>query len=168
MRAEWTAIETALAARAPEVLKSLRPPASDAALATLAAALGCELPPALVEFLRVHDGSRRPLFDKETFLSAEEIARVHKLRTDTAHKLVEMGVRSPASAAAWWQAELVPFTDSDGDGYAVDANGGGVYYHRHDDDLRERGDTFEQWFAMLAGQFERGEFDVKDGDVWLR
>jgi cell wall assembly regulator SMI1 len=168
MRAEWTAIETALAGRAPAVLAALRPPVTQAALVDLTRALACELPPALVAMLLVHDGSTGPIFDGQTFLSAAEIARVHDLRTGAARRLVEIGARSAESTSAWWQAEMIPVTDAAGDGYCVTAAGDAVYYHRHDDDLRQRGDTFEQWFALLAGRFERGELDIVDGGIWLR
>jgi cell wall assembly regulator SMI1 len=168
MRAEWMAIEAALAARAPVLLAALRPPATEAALADLGQALACDLPPALVAFLSVHDGSTAPIFDGQTFLSATEIARVHETRTTAARRLVETGARSAESAASWWQAEMIPITDVAGDGYCISAMGDAVYYHRHDDDLRQRGDTFEQWFALLAGRFERGELEIVDGGIWLR
>jgi cell wall assembly regulator SMI1 len=168
MQAAWTAIEAALAEHAPGVGRLLRPPATAAALVNLGETLGCELPPGLSELLLVHDGSEGPVFDAQTFLSAKEIGRVHRLRTETAQKLVQIGVRSPASAEAWWQADLIPVTDAQGDGYCVDVRGGGVYYHRHDDDLRQRGDNFESWFSLLAGRFERGELAVIEGKVWLR
>ena len=52
----WTRYERWLSANAPDVLSSLNPPASDAALNALEQAIEAPLPQAYRELYRLHDG----------------------------------------------------------------------------------------------------------------
>jgi cell wall assembly regulator SMI1 len=52
----WSRLEAYLRANAPDVLATLHPPVTDAAIRAAEAALGCPLPAELSASLRVHDG----------------------------------------------------------------------------------------------------------------
>jgi cell wall assembly regulator SMI1 len=110
----WRRLEAHFAAHAPEVLAFLNPPASEDALRRAAEALDGDLPPDLVESLRVHDGQPSltgvirlvpALFDP---LRNDSVATWGELAT------IDHIVNSSLSRRAW-DGEVLPLESLRGD-----------------------------------------------------
>lgn len=83
MQANFEKIVGWIETHAPETLKNLNPPATDASIAAVEQVVGLSLPDAYKQFLRIHDGEREELNalfgDSNKLLSCDEIITQYQL-----------------------------------------------------------------------------------------
>ncbi|MFM2054022.1 MAG: hypothetical protein RL456_2059 [Pseudomonadota bacterium] len=111
-------LEQALARHRPDLLADLNPPATEADLAALQAALGQPLPDGLRRWLARHDGQRAAaggLFEDggHEALSARGILAQWSLwarMLDEGRFASRLAEAAPGVRAAWWDRGWVPFT----------------------------------------------------------
>jgi cell wall assembly regulator SMI1 len=185
----WKRIETWLAANAPDLRKSLRPPAKDAALGKLRAKLGMALPADLVESLQIHDGQKSDadigLFPSGTWelgalpsfrlLSAAEIGREWKMMKEL-HDMGEFAGRKAAAQrgvrADWWNLAWIPIADDGGGDYMcldlAPAKGGAagqlILFFHDMDERRLLARSLAAWLTRLARGIETGKYEIDEDD----
>ncbi len=142
----WTRYERWLAANAPDILSSLNPSASDAALNSLEQAIGAPLPQAYRELYRLHDGQPWNglwVFPEGQWMPIEQALEDYQRLT------------AGPDSDDFWPRGWVPMIYDGGSGYIAivcpNAPGG------------ENGALYDLWF-------EGGErSQVADGiEVWLQ
>jgi cell wall assembly regulator SMI1 len=179
----WDDIKAWLASRAPPLRKSLRPGASEAAIARLQARLGVALPGDFLESARLHDGQKSsaehglfPMTDDVLgpmpscrLLPVTEIAREWSMMKEL-HDQGEFAGRKSAPQRGvrddWWNTGWVPIADNGGgDYYCLDlapARGGvagQVIAFFHDMNDRPRvARSFAAWLRELADGLKAGKY----------
>jgi cell wall assembly regulator SMI1 len=127
MRELWTRIESSLSRGAPEVLRSLRKGATDAAIRKVEAAIGVRFPADLAASFRIHDGQRAEAPDMTDGFALLPLARV-LAEWRTWQRLDQSGEfrsRRPATAGhhrrVWWSPRWIPITSNGaGDSHCID------------------------------------------------
>ncbi|WP_396044218.1 SMI1/KNR4 family protein [Aeromicrobium sp. UC242_57] len=180
----WDIIERVLHDRLPEVAATLRGPARDDDLESLALTIGKELPSDFVASLRRHDGQDNPtrlldVFDHQTFLSVEAMIETSDMRVSA------LGDDLDSNDYAWMEPDKVrtiphcrgwlQFTDAEGDGYALDldplpAGTPGQIIQLPIDGPTPAPEftTYGAWLTSLAERFDAGAFSVDDSlGLWL-
>lgn len=175
--ASWEAIEAWLGKSAPHLLARLPAGAADAALARAEAELGVQLPEALQESWRRHDGTGGVgLFDHDPLLSLAQVVERWRTMTDLLRAGAFEGLEVQAGEgvrACWWSARWVPITsDAAGDGLCVDldatsaAGMGQVIQVWSDDDEREAvAPSFAAWLAEYAKELRGKRLGLSDNDT---
>lgn len=183
----WAGIGTWLAANAPAIAASLRPPAANADILAFQAEFGAPLPTDLVESLRIHDGQERSaphgLFPapedvlgpvpSHRVLAVAEIEREWGLMKDLldGREFVGLKVQPDSGVRAdWWHTGWVPVADNGGgDYFCVDtapADGGTpgqVILFRHDSgDRPVLAASFGAWLAALAAGLAGGVYGLAE------
>lgn len=179
----WEIIERVAGEHAPDVAATLRPPATDADLARLAAAVGRELPADLVASLKIHDGQEDPtrllgLADLHLLLGVEEMIEQHAmlddvlgndLDSDEYEWMTPVKVRTIPNCQGWLQ-----FTDIEGSGLAVDLDPlpagavGQVIWLPVDGPTPEPVATsYGAWLGDIATKLDDGAFEVGDLGITL-
>ncbi|WP_340539946.1 SMI1/KNR4 family protein [Nocardioides sp. GXZ039] len=172
--AAWDIIEATLRDVLPDVAATLRGPAHDDDLAALARTAGSDLPADFVASLRRHDGQDNPtrlldLFDHHTLLSAEAMVAAAEMRAGALGTdpnctdydwMTPDKVRTIPHCRGWLQ-----FTDSEGDGYALDldplpAGEAGQVIQLPIDGPTPVPDfaSFGAWLTALAQRLDAGAF----------
>ncbi|PSQ15251.1 hypothetical protein BRD00_14820 [Halobacteriales archaeon QS_8_69_26] len=158
----WDAIEELLPADPDD--GGLRPPATREDLAALEGTLGVDLPPAFVEFYRIHDGQTgsRPILGRYELLPVERIEDEWRTTTDL-HEAGEFdGGRTdsdPGIRDDWWNDRWVPFGVGGGDRLlcldlapAPEGHRGQVVAVEREAPTRElEAESFERWIRRYAG-----------------
>lgn len=179
----WATIERVLTEHLPEVAATLRPGASDASLARLTQAVG-PLPESLVESLRIHDGQDNPtrlldVYDHLTLLSVDAMLEDHQMRLDVLGGDVDSveyawmtphRVRTIPNCRGWLR-----FTDSEGQGHAVDLDplqdgerGQVIWLPVDGPTPAPVAPSYGAWLTDLARRLDAGAFAVDDlGGLWL-
>jgi cell wall assembly regulator SMI1 len=175
----WKRIEAWLAANAPDIRADLQPGASDADLASAAAAFGVELPSDVVASYRVHDGTRGgagPLLGDWRLLSLAAAAQEWKTLQEWADGgEFEDSEAEPAAQIKddWWNPRWIPVaSNSAGDFLCVDLDPapagtrGQVMSYYHAEPRRELvAASIERWLADFAAALVGAKYRVDDG--WL-
>jgi cell wall assembly regulator SMI1 len=164
----WDRLDAFLAANAPNVHRSLQEPLSATELRALEQELTHSLPSDVRGSLARHNGQAEPymsevLFDNEYLLSATDILRTWRLRNE-----VQDDCGGPREG--FWVPRMIPVTETDSDGYCVDATTGAVWYFLHDQGLTVA-PVAPSWVALLsdvASAFERGAYNTQSGGLFLR
>lgn len=173
-------LERWLAARRPQILANLRPPASDAELADLSQALGVKLPPSFLDLYRwrngQHDASQPGPFYGLSFLSIADVRTAwegwNEILADDDFDLhgfsssVAPGVVKERYANRRW----IPFShDWGGNHIGVDLDPGPrgrvgqvINFGRDEDAKYVLGHTVEAFVARIADELERGNFVLMD------
>jgi cell wall assembly regulator SMI1 len=187
----WGVIETWLAAHAPAVRKSLRPPSDDVKVERLQKKLRLTLPADFVASVLIHDGQKSEaehgLFPAPADVLPEPSYRLFTL-TDVAREWAMMkelhdigqfeGARKPKPARGIqnvvWSLGWVPIADNGaGDYFCLDlapAKGGTVgqviLFGHENTDQRRVARSFAEWMGKLARRFQTGKI-VLDEDEGL-
>ncbi len=191
----WDQIESWLAAHAPTVRESLRPPARAGTLDKLQAKLGLSLPADFANSARLHDGQKEdaehglfPIADDVLgampscrLLALTEIGREWKLMKEL-HDSGEFASRKSKPVRGvrddWWNPAWVPIADNGGGDYfcldLAPARGGTagqviVFFH----DMKDRpkiAKSYANWLEKLAKGFESGQYvlDEDEGIIEAR
>jgi cell wall assembly regulator SMI1 len=174
----WNRLHEVLGKVAPQVVKSLAPPAGSSGLKRLANVTGRSLPGELEQSLLVHNGQLRAakkgkkktpppvLFNGQRLLSVAEIVDAWTERRDVAQRLIGTGVYNPTSIDNWWMKRLFPITEAEGDGYCLDEQGC-LWYHRHDEGMKSLAGTWSKLLAKLASLVADGRFEDQSGEIWV-
>lgn len=180
--ASWDIIERVLHGRAPEIARTLRGPASDGDLDRLASTVRKELPEDFAASLRRHDGQDNPtrlldLYNHHTLLSVEAMIEASDLRADALGDqlgeyewMVPDKVRTIMNCRGWLQ-----FTDTEGDGYALDLDplpageSGQIIFLPVDGPTpAPEFPSYRAWLSCFAQQLEAGAFRIDHTlGLWL-
>lgn len=166
------ALETKLSEHLPDVLGTLRRPATSDEIASTERIIGIALPDGLLRWLRKHDGQtaqKESKFiktggtfdDPFRFLSAEEIGREWKIWSDLLNGGEFDQSRSTPSggvSADWFNPKWIPITTNGcGDSHCLDLSPapagmvGQVIVLWHDSSRRPLvADSLAEWFVQLA------------------
>jgi len=184
MKDIWDRIHVWLAAKAPMVLASLDPPATDEQLRAAEAAMGVSLPDDVKACYRIHDGQRviaTPVCHDpdlrcapgflygEKWMSLDETVKRWRGLKERLDGGAFAGLRSSPYGPVrddWWRPQWLPVTEGIS-GYLrcldlAPAGGGHVgqlIYWRHNNAVR--GVTAAspgEWVERFAGELERGNF----------
>lgn len=156
--AAWQRIEKWLAAEAPGIRTSLRPPARAADVARVQQRMSVPFPPDLVASLQRHDGVTAGGFTLPFMhrpMSIAEIPGDWRTNCDTL-------ADTPGPDSGWWDRQLVPFAATgDGGSLVVDQRPGrhgrvGEWFH-------ETGPTFEAWPASVVELLEQTATSLETG-----
>ncbi len=179
----WDIIERVLHDRLPAVAATLRGPVSDDDLVRLATTAGQELPEDFAASLRRHDGQANPtrlldLFDHHTLLSVDAMIETSEMRAgalgDDLDEVYDWmtpdKVRPIMNCRGWLQ-----FTDTEGDGYALDLDPlpagepGQVIYLPIDGPTPEpEFPSYRRWLSSYAEKLDAGAFRIDDTlGLWL-
>jgi cell wall assembly regulator SMI1 len=182
MKEIWKKIEAWLERWSPNARKSLRPGASDEALAALGQRLGFELPGELREHLEVHDGQDLAadcgLLNGWIFLSCDRIERSHRIVTTLLKNgdfrknqaMSKDGLVKPV----WWSERWIPFLEGPrGDMMCVDmdpAEGGEpgqiITFWKAEGDRKVRARDLESLLEQFAADLRGGKYAVdEDGGL---
>jgi len=183
--ASWKRIERWLAASAPSIRKSLRPPATDAGVEKLKAKLGLKLPAHFIDSVLVHDGQKSDaehgLFpgaedDLGTtpscrLLTLTEIGREWAMMKEL-HDMGEFA-DSPSEPARgirddWWNPGWIPIADNGGgDYYCIDlapaktgAVGQVILFFHEEGERPLVAKSYAAWLDQLAKGFESGKYTL--------
>lgn len=179
----WDIIERALRDHAPTIAATLRPPVSDSDLRHLAETISRPLPDDFVASLRRHDGQDNPtrllgLADHHHLMSAREMAEQSNLRVralgdadETYDWMAPHKVKTIVNTRGWLQ-----YTDSEGDGYALDLDplpagqiGQVIYLPIDGPTPAPEWPCYTAWLTTIAEKFDAGAFEVDDDTgIWLR
>lgn len=175
----WNRIETWLAARAPQVLASLRPSASEEQIAFLEALIGARLPDDARQSFARHDGSGDfGLVNGNELLSLEGAHGEWSFWVD----FVEGGEAEDFQAEpgagvrpGWFRAGWIPLTYDGAGNHAcldLDPDVGGsvgqVIEFWHDANDREVvAPSFGAWLSKFADDLEAGAYKVDEKRGWL-
>lgn len=183
----WRRVETWLAAKAPDVLSSLLPGATEGDIARLESSIGARLPADFRDSLCRHEGQADDdaggLFPYSNSVGPAPawrlmpLAQIEWVRAQL-NGLVEVGqfAGRKADLAAgeqtdWWPAGWVPIADDGGGDHAcLDLSGGSdaarVVQFRHDSPRRKVfAPSFGAWLKTLADELEAGRYHF-DPDEW--
>ncbi|MFT3785320.1 MAG: SMI1/KNR4 family protein [Tepidisphaeraceae bacterium] len=169
MRVEWTRLKQAAARAEPTIVASLRGPAADSAIASVAELLGVPLPDDVVASFRIHDGQS---FEGESLngewhqFSLDEATRAWRMQSEllAAGEFADRSLRGvdPGVRPIWWEPCWFPLLGNEaGDYVVVDlapvAGGcsGQLVEVRHDS--RERrivAPSFGAWLKRTADEWE--------------
>ncbi|MDJ1371687.1 SMI1/KNR4 family protein [Gulosibacter molinativorax] len=179
----WNIIERVLYDRLPRVAQTLRGPVTGDAVERLEREIGHPLPADFVRSLERHDGQSNPtrlldLFDHHTLLSADAMVEMSKIRVsalgDDRANFIDWitpdKVRPVVNCRGWLQ-----FTDSEGDGYAMDLEPlpagevGQIFYLPMDDpEAPIEFASFGAWLSSYAEKLDAGAFRIDDKTgLWL-
>jgi len=187
--AAWSGIEEWLAANAPAVRKSLRPPADNAKVEKLQKKLKLALPPDFLASVQLHDGQKSDaehgLFPappdelgpvpSRRLLPLADIGREWAMMKEL-HDIGEFEGRKPKATRGiqnvWWSPGWVPIADNGGGDYfcldlAPAAGGmvGQVIQFGHEGtDQRRAAKSLAEWLAKLARGFKAGKYVLDEGD----
>jgi cell wall assembly regulator SMI1 len=190
--AAWGVIEEWLAADAPSIRKSLRPPGDDARVENLQKKLKLPLPPDFIASVRVHDGQKSDAEHGLFPAPPDELGSVPSYRllplTDSGrewammrglHDTGEFEGRKPKPARGlqhvWWSPAWVPIADNGGGDYfcldLAPGQGGAVgqviLFGHEGTDRRRVAKSLAEWLGKLARGFAAGQY-VLDEDDGLR
>ncbi|MEV4639685.1 SMI1/KNR4 family protein [Actinoplanes sp. NPDC049548] len=159
VNAAWQRIEKWLAVHVPKDRRSLRPPASRAALDDLQKRLSVPFPPDLVASLLRHDGVASAGFELPWFYEPASVREIG----DERQMLCEVLADGPSELGDyWWHAAYVPFaTSGDGGNLLVDQRPGG--HGRVGEFFNEEGVDFEGWPASVAELLEKTATSLETG-----
>jgi cell wall assembly regulator SMI1 len=156
VHAAWKRIENWLAARAPASRRSLRPPASAAAIARVQQEMSVEFPPDLVASLRRHDGVTGGGFALPFLFEPLAVDAIPREWSITC------GVLGNEPDDDWWHRSFVPFaTAGDGGCLLVDQRPGG--HGRVGEFYPEEGVDFARWPASVTELLERTARSLETG-----
>lgn len=172
----WAQFEQWLGRNWPEGLADLNAPATDKEISELEHHLEIQLPPALRQLLKAHNGQggmAGGLFDNSEFLSTRAILDQWKVWKDLLDSGEFTGVNSDPQTGVrndWWNPRWIPIThNGGGDHYCIDLDPtdegtiGQVITMWHDMGDREiKAASIEEWFenyvkAVLAGRYVYSE-----------
>jgi cell wall assembly regulator SMI1 len=173
-------LERWLAARRPQILDNLQPPASDAELADVSETLGVSLPPSFLDLYRWRNGQRDasqsgPFYGLSFLSIADVLAQWeswNEILADDDPDLhgfsssVVPGVVKERYANRMW----IPFShDWGGNHIGVDLDPGQkgrvgqvINFGRDEDAKYVLGQTVEAFVARIADELERGNFVLMD------
>ena len=146
----WKTIESVLQRELPDVHRTLRPGATEEQIKSIERTIGKVLPPSFRESLAIHDGQDDPtrllpLFNYNSFSSCSEIiADWEMMQENFPNNDIIDWLEPDKIQNRIWDSGWIKFTESEGDGYAVDLhpahNGvlGQVFYLAHDDNPTQR------------------------------
>jgi len=187
--AAWGVIEEWLAADAPSIRKSLRPPGDDARVEKLQKKLKLPLPPDFIASVRVHDGQKSDAEHGPFPAPPDELGSVPSYRllplTDSGRewammkKLRDQGEFDGRQAKpgrgvrrGWWDAGWVPIADDGGgDYFCLDlapgkgGTAGQVIVFLHDMDERPLvAKSYAAWLGRLAKGLASGRYVLDEGE----
>ncbi|MGA7730176.1 MAG: SMI1/KNR4 family protein [Chloroflexia bacterium] len=172
----WKRIESWLGANVPELLDTLNPGASDAAIADAEAFLGVTLPDDVRASYKIHDGQsldNAGLLEAREFLSLERIKDEWKVWKD----LLDAGdfegtLSEPHDGIKndWWNPAWIPLTyDGSGNHDCLDLDPapggkkGQIIEMWHDDPERVLvSHGFREWLEEFADGLEADEYAMSD------
>lgn len=168
----WNELEKLLAEKAPAVLSTLNPPATDHEIATLELKTGLTLPHDFRQSLQVHNGQDDPsrlelLTGHGILLSCDEIAKTWQMLCEI---LDDFG--PIADGSEWWNKGYLPIADYEGDYLCLDLTSrcyGAIHMHIHDSTIdREVAATYTEWLRNARDVFKFRRFDDSQGfiDFW--
>lgn len=178
----WERIETWLEAHAGPVLANLAPGASDEDIASLSAAIGCELPPDVVASLKRHDGQRDELpglVGGWELLSCRGIGQEWGIWKGLLDNGELGGASTPADPRIktnWWSPRWIPVTSSGSGNHhcadldpAAGGNAGQVIVMWHDDGARPLvAASYVEWLEQIADGLESGRLQVfEEAGDWI-
>jgi len=183
----WRPIECVLEEHANTVFKALRPPASDAAIAKLGAAIPSKLPNAFIQSLRIHDGIRdsrcgpHRIFDNMAMLTSSEIVTTWRMEWDLQVECEFEGCQLTRTRKLKndmrWRAKWVPFLDCEGDKLVIDLDPGPSgkvgqvfrWYNYGGRPMQVIADSVSHWLHMVAEELQRRRFRLDEwGGIWLK
>jgi cell wall assembly regulator SMI1 len=174
MRTVWERIETWLKAQAPEILKDLRPGATEVELRRTENSLGILLPNAVKDSYLIHNGAEGcGLFSCEDFLSLNEMVskwKVLKDIWDTGFFNKFQGDPTGPVRADWWNPKWIPWlSDASGNHlcFDLDPTEGGttgqIIRFWHDDSTRQVLATgLDSWLQQFADDLFSGKYIFSD------
>ena len=145
-----------------------RPPVTEAALGTLAAAIGRPVPEDLVTLLRVNDGTFAghdgPVIIYPPLLSAKQMAEQYGEMMNHQADPYEGFAADPAPPGAdlstfegMWHASFLPFAECDGAGHFLSTDTGAVGHWDHDGWWFEsRGESLRSFLADCTTDYGSG------------
>jgi cell wall assembly regulator SMI1 len=182
MKAIWDRIHVWLSANAPEVLKSLRPGATDEQLRAAEAEMGVALPDDVKACYRIHDGQRckkgemwPPTFlyglEWETLSDILNLWRGMKGLVDDGTFGRWRSIPKGPIRTDWWHPAWIPLTsDHHGAGHYLDldpaagGNVGQIIFWQNDDPGRYvESSSFTTWLAHFADELEAGNYVTEPG-----
>lgn len=183
IRAVWTRIERVLEECAPDTARTLAPPARDAEINDLEAAVGLSLPEDFRKSLRIHNGQDDPTrchrFCIEGVLATtKQIAETWQMLTELDGQFRCQDCQWDTHGhGEWWNRHWVPFTAGDGDCLCINLDPqvrpGGVHgeivCHVHDS-RHEPGiaRSYGDWLEAIAERLENRDFTIDEyGYLWL-
>lgn len=186
--AAWELIEQWLAANAPIVKKSLRPPAARSKIEKLQKKLKLKLPADFIASVQVHDGQKSdpahglfPAASDGTQSPSYDLLPLAAIGSTWAmmkklHDLGEFEGRRPEAADGiqhvWWSPAWVPIADNGGGDYfcldLAPARGGSVgqviLFGHEGTSQRRVARSFAKWMSKLARRFEAGKYVLDEDD----
>jgi cell wall assembly regulator SMI1 len=187
MRDLWDRLEAHLRIEAPDVLPTLRPPTTDAAIAAAEAALGLRFPADLIASLRIHDGQVQetrsvdtiPLVPAEFDRNGNDIATWGELAplehivesTNVTRQMLDVGsgmFETHGPVRPGGKPKVITIVDAgSGDVIALDlapdAGGavGQVVAISHDPpSIRVIAASYREWFELLVERYEAGRYFI--------
>jgi cell wall assembly regulator SMI1 len=177
MKTIWDRIHVWLAANAPKVLKSLRPGASEDAIAAAEREMGVTFPEDVKACYRIHDGQRKlkgrhwppDFLDGAEWHSLDSMLREWRSMMSLVNDGTFAQWRSKPDGpikTEWWHPAWIPLTSNhsgqlDCLDLAPEPGGqiGQIICWWHDDAARDLGaDSFTEWLEMFADDLDDGEW----------
>jgi molybdopterin molybdotransferase len=186
VRESWQTIEQVLEKHAHGIYRSLREPASDAAIASLAKLVPAKLPSDFVQSLEIHDGlndsylGQIRLFNYHALLPVsaviEEYTTLCALQSESEFGGSQAGGDPAVRNDARWRPGWIPITDADGDKLVLDldpapAGASGQVFgwsNSGSTPLRLLASSYAEWLAGLAESLANRRFQLDaHGGIWL-
>jgi cell wall assembly regulator SMI1 len=184
MRATWDRIRTWCEANAPEIVRTLLPPASDAAIKTVEQTIDATFPDEHRASLRIHEGQKRGAPGIVTGWRLSGLADSMRAWKRMSDRLAsgeidvetDEGVRTRGPVKpVWWSARWIPVASDDAGNYlcvdldpASDGTNGQVIHFYHDFDERcVMAESFGAWLRRFADDLDAGCIEADRGEAGL-
>jgi cell wall assembly regulator SMI1 len=172
----WQRIEKWLMDNEPDVLKHLRPGATEGQLLATEDALGVHFPEDMRTSYLLHDGCNNPygFIDGEDFFSLKDILHQWQNRKELFDKGEFSGVRNEPDDGVrsdWWNPLWIPLTrrDTGGNTYldldpALEGKPGQIIsiWKSFPERTLLRAESFTDWFREFADALEAGEYTTSE------